>query len=146
MIYLLDTDTFIFVLQGTKRIVALPRKKRARQKLNHCRIERSKGNTIAISAITLAELEFGSRNSAQYEEETRFLKRIINPFSVVSFDAADSPIHYGQIKHALKLNGTMIGPMDLLIAAHALALSATLVSNNTAHFNRVPHLKIANWS
>ena len=52
---------------------------------------------------------------------------------------------YGRIRHELHSNGIVIGAVDMLIAAHALALGATLVTNNTPHFSRVPGLKTANW-
>ena len=60
-------------------------------------------------------------------------------------DAIVCPSHYGRIRHELETEGVTIGSMDLLIAAHALALDATLVSNNLAHFSRVRGLKTVNW-
>ena len=70
---------------------------------------------------------------------------MLTPFEIYDYDAVLCPLHYGRIRHALEANGGTIGAMDLLIAAHALALDATLVSNNLTHFARVPGLKVANW-
>ena len=146
MIYLLDTDTIIFILQGVKRIANRQRRSRVRKILAKLRSERQMNNTIGVSAITVSELEYGCRNSGQYQLELSYLARMLRHLTCLPFDETACPNHYGQIKHALKLQGRLIGVMDLLIAAHALSLSATLVTNNTAHFNRVPGLKTVNWS
>jgi tRNA(fMet)-specific endonuclease VapC len=53
---------------------------------------------------------------------------------------------YGLIRHHLKSLGTPIGPLDFLIAAHALALNSILITNNTKEFNRVPNLSVEDWS
>ena len=52
---------------------------------------------------------------------------------------------YGRIRAHLRKNGSMIGNMDLLIAAHALSLDATLITNNTHEFERIPNLNLENW-
>jgi tRNA(fMet)-specific endonuclease VapC len=56
-----------------------------------------------------------------------------------------SPAHYGRVRHELERAGKMIGAMDLLIAAHALAIAATLVTNNLAHFQRISGLSVIQW-
>ena len=58
---------------------------------------------------------------------------------------ADAGDHYGEIREALTRSGRLIGANDLLIAAHARAVGATLVTNNEAEFGRVPDLKVVNW-
>ena len=146
MIYLLDTDTIIFILQGVKSTADRQRRSRARKILAKLRSERQLKHTIGVSAITISELEYGCRNSGQYHQELRYLARVLRYLTRLPFDETSCPNHYGQVKYALKLQGRIIGVMDLLIAAHALSFSATLVTNNTAHFNRVPGLKTVNWN
>ncbi|HTB90994.1 MAG TPA: PIN domain-containing protein [Steroidobacteraceae bacterium] len=60
--------------------------------------------------------------------------------------ASSATLHYAQIRATLKTRGKMIGANDLFIAAHARALDLTLVTNNTEEFDRVPDLKIENWT
>jgi tRNA(fMet)-specific endonuclease VapC len=67
------------------------------------------------------------------------------PFQIYDYDEVDCPAHYGRVRYELETLGQTIGSMDLLIAAHALSLDATLVTNNPAHFERVSGLKVANW-
>jgi len=57
----------------------------------------------------------------------------------------DTADHYGKIRTYLEKNGTPIGSLDMMIAAHALSLNVILITNNTKEFSRVPHLKIENW-
>lgn len=101
---------------------------------------------IALSAITVAELEFGARNSGNYQTELDATRRVLTPFFLLPFDAADCAAHYGVIRHKLESSGKPIGSLDTLIAAHALALGATLVTNDTKEFSRVPGLKCENWA
>jgi tRNA(fMet)-specific endonuclease VapC len=65
-------------------------------------------------------------------------------FQVVTFDVSAAR-HYGPIRAQLERQGRIIGPHDLLIASHALALEAVLVTDNTGEFSRVPGLVIENW-
>ena len=64
---------------------------------------------------------------------------------VADFDHA-AAMSYATVRSPLEAAGTPIGPLDAQIAAHALALGVTLVSNNTREFERVPGLKLANWA
>src|SRR6266851_7448898 len=91
------------------------------------------GDSVGLSAVTVSELEFGARNSRQYESEIAAVRKVLTPFDVYDYDSVTCPAHYGRIRHELETKGVTIGSMDLLIAAHALALDATLVSNNVAH-------------
>ena len=97
-----------------------------------------------ISAITLAELEFGVYNSARPEQNQLALVTFLARIKVVPFDA-DAAGEYGIIRADLTRKGTLIGANDLLIAAHARALDVTLVTNNTREFERVDGLKLENW-
>ena len=100
---------------------------------------------ICISAITLAELEYGVYNSLRPEQNQLALMTFLSSIAVVPFDA-DAAREYGLIRADLKKKGTLIGANDLLIAAHARALGVTLVTNNTREFERVEGLRVENWA
>ncbi len=151
MIFLLDTDTLIYMARGLKMAAPNHERQRARYRLAgkivaHCRRQQSLGNEVGLSAITVAELEYGAHHSGDYEKEIAAVRKILMPFVCYDFDAAACAESYGGVRHALEAAGKTIGAMDLLIAAHALALQATLVTNDTAHFSRVSGLKCANWT
>jgi tRNA(fMet)-specific endonuclease VapC len=99
---------------------------------------------IAISAITLAELEYGVAKSQAKERNKKALSQFIIPLEVLPFDHA-ATVCYGQIRADLERKGQPIGANDLLIAAHALSLDALLVTNNMKEFARIEDLKLANW-
>ena len=65
-------------------------------------------------------------------------------FEIMPFDERAS-LEYGRIRAHLERKGTLIGSMDMLIAAHAQSLGVTLVTNNAKEFKRVPHLQVENW-
>ena len=100
---------------------------------------------VGISAITYAELRFGVENSARVEQNMDRLERFLLPLEIVPFDA-EAARHYGQLRHELKRAGCPIGSNDLLIAAHALALAATLVTNNVREFARIDGLRVERWA
>lgn len=144
MIYLLDTDTLIFLIRGLKsrRTAA---KNKALRVVDLCRQSQEAGHSVSISAVSLSELEFGARKSQRYDEEIAAVQKVLMPFDLVDYDSALCPQHYGVVRHELESRGSQIGSMDLLIAAHALSLDATLVSNNVSHFSRVRGLKLVSW-
>jgi len=145
VIYLLDTDTLIFMVRGLKPSRRAAQRQRAEELVEKCRHIQEQGHAVALSAITGSELEFGARNSADYEAEMTAVRKVLMPFEVYDYDSVACPQHYGRIRYELETKGKDIGSMDLLIAAHALALNATLVSNNSGHFSRVTGLKTTNW-
>ena len=100
---------------------------------------------FCISAITMAELEYGICNSSRPERNRLALILFLSNITVVPFDA-HAAREYGIIRHNLKIKGCLIGGNDLLIAAHAKALGLTLITNNTAEFERVSGLRIENWT
>ena len=145
MIYLLDTDMLIQMVRGLKSGKHPKKQERAQAFIERCRKVQSAGDSVGLSAITVSELEFGARHSGQYETEIQALRKLLTPFDIYDYDCVACPHHYGRIRHELEARGTKIGAMDLLIAAHALALAATLVSNNLVHFSRVKGLTTVNW-
>ena len=146
MIYMLDTDIMIFILRGVK---APPRQRARRDKalaiVDRCRQSQANGDTIAVSAITVSELEFGAHNSADYDTEIAAVRKLLAPFQAIDYDGVHCPQQYGRVRHELEQLGQAIGAMDLLIAAHAVAASATLVTNNISHFRRITGLTVEQW-
>jgi len=103
-----------------------------------CRVVQAKAvGDVGISSITLAELRFGVSKSARRQQNQAAL-------DVAAFDelAADS---YGDVRAELESNGTPIGPLDTLIAGHALSLNVVLVTHNMREFRRITGLRIDDW-
>jgi tRNA(fMet)-specific endonuclease VapC len=98
-----------------------------------------------MSSIVLAELTFGVENSEYLDGNRRELDLFSARVAAVPFDAT-AAWHYGQIRAALRRAGTPVGPNDLLIGAHARSLGLTLVTNNRREFDRMPGLKVENWT
>jgi len=128
----LDTNICIYIIN--QRSAAPVRALRARAK-----------ETVAISAITVAELEHGIAKSDAAERNRVALQHFLAPLEIAPFDAAAAQC-YGEIRAHLERRGTPIGPNDLFIAAHAISTGATLVTNNTSEFSRVPGLSVENWT
>jgi tRNA(fMet)-specific endonuclease VapC len=146
VLYILDTDMVIFMLRGLKA----PARQRARRDkalglVARCRQAQASGDVVGLSAITVLELEFGAYNSGDHATEIVAVRKILTPFEVFGYDGATCPAHYGRIRYELEQAGQAIGAMDLLIAAHALALAATLVTNNLTHFQRISGLSVTRW-
>jgi tRNA(fMet)-specific endonuclease VapC len=100
---------------------------------------------LVVSSITEAELRFGADKSADPGKNHRQLDQFFLALPVLPFDRVAAS-DYGDIRVTLERAGTPIGPLDLLIAAHARALQLTLVTNNLKEFSRVPNLKVEDWS
>jgi len=99
---------------------------------------------VGISSITLAELQYGVAKSSRPARHEALLAEFCAPLAITPFDhlAAET---YGHVRVELERAGTPIGPLDTLIASHALALDVTLVTNNEREFNRVSGLLVENW-
>jgi tRNA(fMet)-specific endonuclease VapC len=150
MIYLLDTDTLVHMIRGLKQASARHERRRehfrrAERIVARCRQQQSLGHEVGLSAITVAELEYGAQHSGDYDREIGAVRKILMPFTSYDFDPTACAVSYGRVRHALESAGQTVGAMDMLIAAHALALSATMVTND-AHFARVPDLSCKNWT
>jgi tRNA(fMet)-specific endonuclease VapC len=99
--------------------------------------------SVCTSIIVAAELRYGARKSGSGPLSER-VDRILSAIEVVPLEApADR--HYGEIRDTLTRAGSPIGPNDLLIATHALALDLTIVTANAREFARVPSLRVENW-
>jgi len=128
--FMLDTDTVSLWLKGEEKVqeklVSLPPEQ------------------VCISVITLAELRYGARR-----RKSRRLSQLITTFAeTVEVMPIGIPVaeRFGEVLHHLSSKGVRIGPLDTLLAAHALAEGLTFVTNNTKHFRRVPGLRIENWA
>ncbi len=135
MKYMLDTNICIFVLRNKDN-----------QAVNVIKnIKAHKAEDICISAITYAELIHGVEKNVNPSKKRLGLMLFLSNISVLDFDqkAADE---YGKIRVDLEKKGTIIGPMDMLIAAHGKSLGLTIVTNNTREFERVEGLKLEDWS
>lgn len=99
---------------------------------------------IAISSITLAEMEFGIHASSNPEKHSIKLLQILSIMDILPFDSGAAE-EYGKIRAYLQSTGQPIGPLDMLIAAHAKSKDLILVTHNTREFARVPELKIEDW-
>ncbi len=131
MMYLLDTNICIYIMKR-KPAEVLSRLKDAWE------------DGVALSSMTLAELEFGVCHSANPAKNEQALLRFLLPFTVLPF-GAEAAAAYGRIRHELQREGTPIGLMDMLIAAHAKSENLILVTNNVREFSRVPNLQVENW-
>jgi tRNA(fMet)-specific endonuclease VapC len=100
-------------------------------------------DSICTSIIVVCELRFGAVKSGS----SRLMQQLENILTVLPIILLEPPVdqHYATIRTHLELAGTPIGPNDLLIAAHTLALDLTLITANTREFERVPDLNLGNW-
>lgn len=131
MILLLDTDTCIYLIKNKPPEVL-------------ARFDEYAVGDIAVSSITAAELYFGARKSQRPARNEQALEQFLLPLEIVRFDL-EAAMAYGRVRAALERRGTPIGPLDTLIAAHAVSLGLTLVTNNIREFERVPNLELDNW-
>ena len=100
---------------------------------------------IGISSITAAELMYGVEKSSRVKQNRQALEQFLLPLVVIPFDAPAAQM-YGRVRAHLERQATPIGPLDTLIAAHALSRDLTLVTNNEQEFIRIPDLQVENWS
>lgn len=146
MLYVLDSDIAIFMLRGLKASTRQhARRANAMALVERCKKAQAAGDTVGLSAITVSELELGAYRSHDYEAEIAAVRKILTPFEILDYAGTTCPAHYGRIRHELEQAGRPIGAMDLLIAAHVLALGGTLVTNNLAHFQRISGLLVVRW-
>ena len=131
MKFLLDTNTCIYIIK--KKPINVLKK-----------FESYFIGDIGISSITLAELIFEVEKSLYINQNKKALAEFITPLEIALFDE-EASAQYGKIRAELEKKGLSIGSLDFLIAAHALSLDVTLVTNNMREFSRVKKLKLENW-
>ena len=129
--YLLDTNICIYIAKQRPPSVAK-------------RFARLTTGSVGMSLITFGELRYGAEKSSQRTQAIDTLSRLEQLIPVIAPDDVVGE-RYGVIRAHLERAGTPIGNNDLWIAAHALSLGVTLISNNTREVERVPKLKLENW-
>jgi tRNA(fMet)-specific endonuclease VapC len=129
--YLLDTNACVDYLTGR-----FPKVIR--------RIQGCSPEDLCVSSIAVAELRYGAEKSAQRQQNQERLNTFLADVQCADFDA-NAALVYGRIRTALERRGTIIGPYDLQIAAHALSLELVLVTDNVREFRRVSGLRVTNW-
>ena len=129
--YLLDTNIVIYVIK--------------RRPLQALEIFNRNAGRMAISAITLAELQHGAEKSSNPAANLAVVEDLCSRLEVLPYGAKAAQ-HYGSIRATLEKQGQAIGVNDLHIAAHARSEGLTLVSNNLREFERVPALQFENWA
>jgi tRNA(fMet)-specific endonuclease VapC len=131
-LYLLDTDTASFVIKGRSAAV-------------EAKLAAIPPDRIGVSAVTRAELMYGLKRLPASHRLHWGVGQFLKIVRVLAWDA-DAADYYADIRHQLASTGRPIGDLDMMIAAHALALGAVLVTNNTRHFERIAApLALVNW-
>jgi len=128
--YMLDADTVSYALRGQGQVAA--------------RLLEHQPSDVCVSAITLAELNFGAEVKRS-QTIRRAIRAFVRDVAVVPFDEASAE-RFGVVAAALSGRGRPIGAYDTLVAAQALSMGLTVVTNNTRHFSRVPGLTVDNWA
>jgi len=131
MHYLLDTNICIYLI-----------KKRPPTVLE--RFREHSPQDVAISTITLFELEYGVEKSQYRQRSEDALAKFLLPLSLIDLDRS-AAMEAATIRAQLGKAGIPIGPYDLLIAGLALSRDMTLVTNNSKEFERIHHLRLENW-
>ena len=129
--YLMDTDVCVNLIRSKEDSLI---RKVCAQELEQ----------ISVSAITVAELEYGAAKSSRPEQNRLALTQFFEPLRIRDFDARVAH-HYGNIRAELERKGERIGAMDMLIAAHALADNLVLITNNYREFGRIEGLSTESW-
>lgn len=131
MKWMLDSDTCIAVIKRQPEVV----------------LRKLRGKTVGqvgVSSITLSELSFGAARSARPAQNLEALREFLLPLEVAPYDEPCA-LRYGMVRAALETMGRPIGSLDTLIAAHALAIDAVLVTHNMREFARVEGLRLEDW-
>jgi tRNA(fMet)-specific endonuclease VapC len=133
--YLLDTNAVIALLKDHPAVF----RKRLRRVV-------SKGAEVSVSSIVLYELWYGVARSGRRRENAERLRVFLSGGITAHPFTAEDAVVAGDLRATLEAAGTPIGPYDLLVAAQALRINATLVTANTKEFARVPSLRWQNWT
>ncbi len=131
MKYFLDTDTCIYLIKQSPPQVS-------------DRLRRHRLSALGLSSIVVSELSWGVAKSGS-QRNVEALDAFLAAFQVAPYDQA-AAFEYGRLRAELERRRTPIGPLDMLIAAHALALDVTLVTDNEREFKRVRGLRVENWT
>jgi len=128
--YMLDTNICIYVIKNYPPEL--------RERFN------SLAEQLCMSSITLAELHYGAEKSARRFENLQAITQFCARLDVLAF-SAKAAVHFGEIRANVERLGTPVGPLDMLIGAHARAEGLIVVTNNAREFQRLPGLRVENW-
>ena len=133
-LFMLDTDTCIFLMRGESPALA-------------AKVQSVPLQQQVMSAVTFAELTYGVQASAaaKRKQNQSVLDSLVLHLAVLDWPQ-DAAKHYAEIRTDLKKRGAQLGAADLMIAAHARAMGAIVVTNNVKDFERVKSLEVENWT
>ncbi len=131
MIYLIDTNICIYIMNNHPPEVI--------EKFKKIGI-----GEVGVSSITVSELYYGVCKSSQIKKNSQRVNEFLQPFTILPYDEKAS-INYGHIRYELEKTGKLIGPLDMLIAAHALSNDLILITNNMKEFKKIKSLRLENW-
>ncbi len=132
MKYLIDTNICIYIMNNRPLDVI---KKFKQLNLGE----------IGVSAITVSELQYGVAKSTHPKENQHRLDEFLSPIEILAYNEIAARI-YGEIRFQLEKRGESVGPLDLLIAAHAISQNLIVVTNNDKEFKRIKNLEVENWT
>jgi tRNA(fMet)-specific endonuclease VapC len=132
MRFLLDTNAVI-VLIGNKSAALV-------QRILECR-----EGDVGVASIVVHELYYGAYKSRKIAHNLETLRLFLADIEIFDFNREDARIA-GEIRSDLTAKGTPIGPYDILIAGQAKARDLTLITNNIGEFQRVPGLRVQDWT
>ena len=129
--YLLDTNVVSFHIRGSSAAL-------------QGRLRRIKAASVALSVVTEMEIRFGlARNPGL--RIAPLVEQFLDAMTILPLDS-DVARAYARIRSELETEGRPIGPLDTMIAAHAISVGATLVTNDVREFRRVRGLRVADWT
>jgi tRNA(fMet)-specific endonuclease VapC len=133
MLHMLDTDTASYLIKGRSPAI-------------EAKLASLIPSSVCISVITRAELQYGLKSLPTEHRLHLAVRQFLRIVRILPWDG-DAADWYAQIRHQLVATGQPIGEMDMMIAAHALAAGAVLVTNNSRHFQRIDApLILENWA
>lgn len=132
MLYMLDTDVSSYLLKGRSPEI-------------QAHVLSVGPDEICISAITKAEMLYGLKRLPDDHRLQIIVRRFLKIVTILPWNV-DAAEYYAEIRHQLVTKGQPIGEMDMMIAAHALSVDATLVTNNVRHYQRIGALRIEDWT
>lgn len=128
--YMLDTNMVTHILRENPNVLR--------------RIEQLHFSEIGISILTHAEIQYGFAKKPEKTKMQRLFNQLLLRIEVLPFDETISA-HYGQFKANVEKQGKSLAPLDMLIAAHANAIGAVLVSNDQA-FQQIKDFQVQDWT
>ena len=131
MKYLIDTNICIYIMNNHPPEVLE-------------RFRETGVGEVGISSISVSELYYGAYKSGRAEQNIKRVEEFLYPFEILTYDESASR-EYGKIRSYLEKSGRIIGPLDMLIAAHALSRGLIIVTNNIGEFSRIKALRVENW-